>query len=281
MPHYNLHQHSMFSDGKAKPEAYVKKAVEFGFSAVGFSEHSPLPFATTFSLKKESIDSYIKSIETLKQKYKDKIDIYRSLEMDFIPKISDNFDCWRKKVQCDYLIGSVHLVKPEYSQELWFIDGHNHDIYDNGIIELFYGDIKKAVTRYYHQNMEMIESQNFEILGHFDKITMHNRNRFFSDDDKWYQRLVDEILELVKQKGLFVEVNTRGLYKKRSDKLFPDGLTLQKVKNHNIPVLISTDAHQPDEIALFADYAKKRLLKFGFQTVMYFDNGIWKEQTLI
>jgi len=39
----NLHTHTNFSDGSAEPEVYVKKAIELGFTALGFSDHSPLP----------------------------------------------------------------------------------------------------------------------------------------------------------------------------------------------------------------------------------------------
>ena len=51
--------------------------------------------------------------------------------------------------------------------------------------DFFQGNVKKAVRQFFDQTNAMIETQQFEIIGHFDKIKMHNRNRFFSDDDKW------------------------------------------------------------------------------------------------
>ena len=109
---------------------------------------------------------------------------------------------------------------------------------------------------------------------------MHNRNRFFTEDESWYRSLVDETLVLAKQKNLLVEVNTRGLFKKRSDSLFPDNYSLQRVKELNIPVIISSDAHLPDEMNLLFDYAENRLKKFGFKEVMSFENGKWKAKPL-
>ncbi len=276
MPHYNLHQHSTFSDGKETPEKYVEQAKKLGFTAIGFTEHSPLPFQTPFSLKMENIASYVRLLEELQKKYEKSLSIYRALEMDFIPGLSDDFDFWRKAVKADYLIGSVHLVKPDRDNDLWFIDGPDQTIYDKGIDLFFEGDIKKAVARFFAQTMEMIETQNFEIIGHFDKIKMHNRNRFFTEDEKWYQKLIDEVIDLIQQKDIIVEINTRGLYKKRSTTLFPDGITLQKIKDRNIPILISSDAHQPVELDGLFDLATKRLLEMGFKEVMYFDQRIWK-----
>lgn len=276
MINYNLHQHSLFSDGKEPARKYAEKAVELGFSAIGFSEHSPLPFQNNFSLKEEKVDEYIETIEDLKKEFEGRLNIYRALEMDFIPEMSEDFNFWRKRVQADYLIGSIHLVKPENSHELWFTDGPDYRTYDDGVNLLFGGNIKQAVAAFYHQTNQMIETQQFEILGHFDKIKMHNRDRFFTEEESWYKKLVDETLELVKQKNLIVEVNTRGLYKKRSDSLFPDNYALKRVKELNIPIIISSDAHLPNELNMLFDFAENRLKELGFNEVMSFENREWK-----
>jgi len=280
MINYNFHQHTHFSDGKETPEKFAEQALELGFSAIGFSEHSPLPFDNPFSLKKENIDEYIRQTEELKLKYKDKLKIYRALEMDFVPGMSEDFDYWRNRCKVDYLIGSIHLVKADGFKKLWFTDGPDYKTYDKGIEDFFDGDVKKAVKQFYHQTNVLIETQKFEILGHFDKIKMHNQGRFFTDDEKWYRDLVNETLDLVKQKELIVEVNTRGLYKKRSDEFFPDGYALKRVQELNIPVLISSDAHHPAELNLLFNAAVSHLKKFGFKELMFFDSGRWLARTL-
>ena len=280
MINYNLHQHSLFSDGKSELEEYVKGALELGMIAIGFSEHSPLPFDNPFSLKAKSIDEYIRQTNSLKEKYKDKLSIYRALEMDFVPGMSEDFNYWRERCKVDYLIGSIHLVKPDDFDDLWFTDGPDYKVYDQGIRDFFGGDVKKAVKQFYHQTNTMIETQEFEIIGHFDKIKMHNRNRFFSDKDKWYRDLVDETIGLIKQKELIVEINTRGIYKKRSDELFPDGYALQRVKEMGIPIILSSDAHHPSELTMLFDFAQQKIIEIGFRSVIFFENGIWIEKGL-
>jgi len=280
MINYNFHQHTTFSDGKETPQKFVEKAINLGFSHIGFSEHSPLPFSNPFSLKEENIDEYISTTDQLKEKYADQIKIYRALEMDYIPGVSEDFNYWRKRCKVDYLIGSVHLVKPDGTDKLWFTDGPDRRIYDEGLNQFFDEDIRKAVKTFYHQTNQMIESQQFEIIGHVDKIKMHNQGRFFSEDEEWYKKLLNETIELIKQRNLIVEVNTRGLYKKRSNSLFPDGFALRKVKELNIPVIISSDAHHPDEINIMFDYAEKRLIDLGFSYVMNFEDGRWIERGL-
>jgi len=280
MINYNLHQHTLFSDGKEAPKKFIEKAIELGFSQIGFSEHSPLPFPNPFSLKEKHVDQYVQTIDQLRDEFGHQIEIFRALEMDFIPGISEDFDYWRGRCRVDYLIGSVHLVKPGDTDELWFTDGPDYKIYDKGLQQFFGGDIKKAVKSFYHQTNEMIESQHFEIIGHLDKIKMHNRGRFFTEDEKWYRKLVEETLELIRNKNLIVEVNTRGLYKKTSDSLFPDHQILKRVKELKIPIIISSDAHHPDEINNGFQYAEKRLIELGFKEIMVLNNKIWETKML-
>ncbi len=280
MIYFNFHQHSLFSDGKAEPEEYIKQALELGFEAMGFSEHSPLPFKTPFSLKIENIENYVETLDALKEKYRDQLSVYRSLELDFVPGFSEDFEKWKRLCKVDYAIGGVHLVKPNDTEELWFTDGPDRNIYDQGVETFFGNDIKKAVKTYYHQLNGMVESQHFDVVAHVDKITMHNQNRFFTEEEKWYRDLVSETLHLIKEKELIIEVNTRGLYKKRSNKLFPDGKTLQQVIESDIPVILSSDAHQPGEINLYFDYAIKRLHHFGCKRVLFFNGSGWEERGL-
>ena len=272
---YNFHQHTHYSDGSGTPGDYAREAIRQKMVAIGFSEHSPLPFDNASSIRQENIDSYITDTEQVKKEYKGRLNVFRALEMDFIPGMSDNFDYWRQRCKADYLIGSIHLVKPEHGDELWFTDGPDYHIYDQGVQDYFGRDIRKAVRQFFHQTNQMITSQSFEIIGHFDKIRMHNRNRFFTDEDKWYRELIDETVSLIKEKGLVVEVNTRGKYKGRCDEFFPDGYALEKVRENNLQVTVSSDAHQPGEICkLFSD-AETRLREMGFPALTVLTDKGW------
>jgi len=280
MNQYNYHTHTNFCDGSATPEAYVQEAIKLGFQALGFSGHAPVPMPNEFAIKIENLEAYANTIRELQQKYTGQIDIFLALEFDFIPGVLDDFSIFSDQLKLDYTIGSIHLVKNGGGDHLWFIDGGKQNVYDEGLKNTFGGDIQKAVKAYYHQVNTMIESQVPDIIGHLDKIKMHNQNRYFQTDEVWYQTLFNETLELIKEKECIVEVNTRGLYKKRSDELFPGTNILKKIKALDIPVIVSSDAHKPEELSLGISETLVLLKEIGFKELMKFDGDDWVEYSL-
>ena len=174
----------------------------------------------------------------------------------------------------DYIIGGVHLVLPPHGEGLWFIDGSKREVYDDGLDRLFGHNIRQAVTCFWEQTFEMIETEHFEIIAHFDKIKMHNQHRFFEDDEPWFQVLADKALQLIKQHDLIIEVNTRGLYKKRCDAFYPSTTLLQKARKLDIPVIIiSSDAHKSEDLGQFCPEARDELMRCGFDHLATFDTA--------
>ena len=271
----NHHTHSLFSDGSSQPEDYIRKAIAKGFDILGFTEHSPLAFENTFSFKENNREEYMALMSALKQKYSGQIAVYSGMEMDYVPGMSESFSKIKRDYNLDYLIGSVHLVRAEDNSELWFTDGPDYRTYDKGLNELFGGDIRKAVTAYFRQTHEMIETQQFDIIGHFDKIKMHNQGRFFKEEEEWYQSLIKETLLLIQDRDIIVEVNTRGIYKKRSDTTYPGPDILKQIRQMHIPVMVNSDAHKIHELDGEFEHGFSLLKAAGIDEVVYFKGNGW------
>ncbi len=265
MQNYNLHTHSNFSDGKSEMEEMVLDAISKNLKVIGITDHSPMPFENRVSLKKERINDYIAEVKRLKDKYKDQINVRLGMEMEYIPGMSEDFQSVRENLGLEYLIGSVHLVEKDGA--LWFIDGAKIEPYDEGLDKIFHGDIKAGVKRFFEQSNMMIENEKFEIIGHFDKIKMNNKGRYFQESDKWYRDLLFETLDLIKQKNLIVEVNTRGMYKGRYDGFYPSEWLFPFLKEMRIPVIISSDGHLAGEVSGCFEQADKALSGAGIETV--------------
>ncbi len=274
---FNLHTHTNFSDGSSEPETYVKQAIEYRFKALGFSDHAPLAFENDFALKADQVQNYANEIRRLQEVYKNQIEIYLSMEIDYIPGMLDDFSILKNQISPDYIIGSVHLVRKKEHKNLWFTDGPSHKSYDEGLMKNFDSDIKDAVSTFFHQTNEMIVTQKPDIIGHMDKVKMHNKDRYFTEDKKWYVDLIDETLDLVKSSHAVLEVNTRGIYKKRSTSLFPGKSVLKKIKALNIPVTISSDAHKPHELMGYFPETIEILKGLGFKSIITFRKGNFTE----
>ena len=303
MSFFNLHTHTHFSDGSAEPAEYIEEALRQGFTTLGFTDHSPVPFENNFAIDEEALSLYCETILNLRNQFSDTpiqdpgsriqdprygtrdmgygILILLGLEIDFIHGITRSFADYRHTYPLDYTIGSVHLVRNSDPSHFWFIDGPDISIYDHGLKEIFAGDIRKAVTSYYLQIQEMVALHKPDIVGHFDKVKMYNRNRYFSEEDFWYIRLIDETLDIIEHHGCVVEVNTRGIYKKRSKTLFPGPAVLKKIHQRNIPITLCSDAHKPGELSLFFNEATALLYDIGFREIMNRTEDGWKGELLM
>ncbi len=277
----NYHTHTLYSDGKQEAIAYVEEALRQGMTAIGFSDHSPLPFDNPFSLKREHLLQYRDEIRNLQQQFDGRIRIHLALEMDYVPQMTQRFDELKSEADLDYVIGSVHLVGSAHQDNLWFTDGPDAAVYDQGLNDFYGGDIRKGVKAFYDQTNEMIVNETFDVIGHFDKIKMHNQNRYFREKEQWYQNHIFETLHLIKEKGLITEINTRGIYKKRCDSLYPSGWILGEMKKMKIPVIISSDAHQPEELQAEFPRAAETLMAAGYRSSMVFADGKWHEAPIV
>src|SRR4051812_3940064 len=102
----NFHTHSKYCDGKGELQEYINSARKNGVIALGFSSHAPVPFECKWCMKRSNLDAYLDEIEGLQKENSD-LEIYKSLEIDFIPGVISPFQF---RDQLDYTIGSIHFV---------------------------------------------------------------------------------------------------------------------------------------------------------------------------
>ncbi len=274
----NFHMHSHYCDGEGSLDSYVKKAIDKGMYAIGFSSHAPVPFSTNWHMDKEALSEYKKEIENLKIKYRTEINIYSGLEVDYIPGTigPKNF----REQQLDIIIGSIHYVGQFKNGNNCCIDNTNEE-FKKGLKTLFDNDIKKLVGKYYASMTSMIKSEAPDIIGHFDLIKKLNHdNRYFNEKDSWYQKMTTSVLKAITLSKCIVEINTRGYYKGITRDFYPSRLILENCFNLNIPVTISSDAHHPDDIENSFGKAASLLLNIGYKKISIFNNSKWIEVDL-
>lgn len=276
----NYHSHTHYCDGKGKVEEYIAAAIDGGMISYGVSSHAPTPFTWPWTMKQGDLPHYLAEIQACKAKYMGLIDIYSSLEVDFIPGVVSVNSPWIVDAELDYTVGSVHFVDQFPDGSHWEIDGA-HQVFEKGLASIFGGDAKAAVQRYFQLTRQMIEEAPPTIVGHLDKIKMQNiGGKLFNESDRWYQKEVVETLELVREQNLMVEINTRGLYKKRTTETYPAPWVFRYLKDFGIPVMINSDSHHVSEITGQFKETAEQLLNAGINTSMVLLDDEWQEGRL-
>lgn len=268
----NFHMHSKYCDGKGELKDYIEQARSLQMISVGFSSHAPVNFACKWCMHAENLGDYLQEVEMLKSSIPE-IDIYKSLEIDFIPgRISPA----QFKDRLDYTVGSIHFVDEWPDGTPWEIDGQ-HSLFLEGLEKNFKGDIRLAITRYFELTREMVQTAEPTIVGHLDKIKIQNpSNKFFTENDPWYQSEVKRTIDVIHKSNCIVEVNTRGIYQKKTTDTYPSPWILKILHEKNIPITLSSDAHHPSDIINHFAETAVLLSDIGFKSITVLHEGRWK-----
>jgi len=270
----NYHTHSHYCDGSGELEEVIQYALSKGFKALGFSSHAPVE-GEDWTMSGNGLHTYLQEVDELKEKYRDQLEIYKGLEIDFIPERGNASDDYFKKLKLHYAVGSFHMFNEK--GKLWAIDGpDDHFLHIKD--QIFRGSMAAFSEAFYRQVKAMLKAGGFDILGHLDLIKKKNRdNRFFREDAPWYQNQIRKILEEIKSWGGIMEVNTGGISRNAIDTVYPSPWIINKAVKMGIPLCISSDSHQPEHLDFYFDETRQILKEAGAHTVMALLEGEWKQ----
>lgn len=281
----NYHSHTHFSDGKGKPEEFIEAAIEQGLRAYGISDHGPHPFSGDANLKTEAVQAYVHSILKLKEQYEGKIELYCGLEVDYIPDYIDVNSNVIKQAGLDYTICSVHHAgffeaDENGSIKVFSIDNSAKGL-QKGIDQIYDGDTRAMVERYYELTRKMLTTTQPDVLGHLDRIKKNNMHQpFFDEKEQWYKAAIEETVDVIAQSDVIVEVNTKSYYKNYTTEPDPSYWILEMLLDRNVPIHVSGDTHQPEYVKGAFEEVTTRLTKIGYKTQRILLNGHWQDVAL-
>ncbi len=270
----NFHSHCSFCDGRAPAEDFVQAAIAAGFTGYGVSSHAPLPFETRWTMKRELVHAYLEEIGRLKIKYRDCIELYVGMEIDYLNGAHNPSIDYFQQLPLDYRIGSVHIL---YNQNGEPVDiDTDADTFKQLMKQDFAGDLKQMVSDYFDTSMRMVEAGGFDFIGHMDKIS-YNAGQCdpLLTGYGWYKKKIADYFVLIAEKGIMVEVNTKVYAKKGC--FFPQKEHFHTLKALHIPVLVNSDAHIPALVNDGRGGALEQLKQVGIRTVRQLIKGEWKE----
>lgn len=257
----NFHTHTVYSDGIDIPEEMVKTAIEKGFTALGFSEHSYTRLDAEICLKAEKVPEYVEEINRLKEKYKNDIKIFLGFEKDYFSSEDTSI--------FDYVIGSVHQIRKNGVE--MSVD-YSPEMTKKWVDEMYSGDFDAYAEDYFELVGDVIEKTNADIIGHFDLISKFNEELGFIQSERFLKSAEKAVKKLVKYDRPF-EINTGAISRKRRSIPYPTPEILKMIKKHGGKIAFSSDCHNKDYLDCYFDEAEKLAKNCGFQ-----EHGIITEQ---
>jgi len=176
------------------------------------------------------------------------------IEIDFVPGQEERMGSDATALPYDYVIGSVHRV-----------DGDEVDrATDQSVYERY--EAYELYAAYYRNVREAALSGRFEVIGHPDLIKIFRR---YPDRD--ITPLLEETADAVAESGVVVDVNAAGL-RKPVGEIYPSQKFLKMFYRRGVPIILSSDAHAPDEVAAGYDKSLKLVHDVGYREVATFEN---------
>lgn len=262
---YNFHSHTQFCDGRETMAVMASEAVAQGMKHYGFTPHSPICFDSPCNMEVADIDAYRREFLALQDIYRDKINLYFSMEIDFLGEKWGATNPFFDNIHLDYRLSSVHFVESPLTGEEIDIDG-SPEGFAVKMEKYFNRDIRYVVDSFYARTLEMIGMGGFDMIGHFDKIG-YNASTYSPgiEDEPWYRRHIDNVIDALSGSGIIVEINTKAVLplvgaspervSSYTPRVFPSPEVIRTLVRAGIPIVVNSDAHYSSRIRAGRDYA--------------------------
>lgn len=248
----NLHTHSTYCDGKNTLEEMVQAALKLNFCSLGFSGHGFTDGDNSYCMKDTA--AYIHEVKTLRQKYKDEIEIYLGVEEDAI--------CFVDRSKFDYIIGSSHYYRTP--KGLYAVDNTPDTVKE--CLKHFNNDPIALAENYFSHFCTYINSRRPDIIGHFDLLTKFDeKNGYMFLNNTEYHALAEKALRDALRADCLFEVNTGAISRGWRTTPYPHENLLHILKNEGGKLTLTSDSHAAETLDCHFAETKQLLKDVGFQ----------------
>lgn len=212
-------------------EEYVKSAIQAHMTQLGFSDHTPWHYDSSFQptmrMDETQIDDYIQSLNSLKEKYKDQIDILIGLECEYFEKYMP----WLKKMikdkKIDYLILGNHY-------------------YQSDETHIYFGSLcsRQLLKCYVDECIKAIDTGLYSYIAHPDLIN-------YDPASPDYRQEMTRLCRYAKKHHIPLEFNLLGYQSKRH---YPHPQFWQIASENHNQAIIGFDAHSPSSLLDLQSY---------------------------
>jgi histidinol-phosphatase (PHP family) len=229
----DYHSHTpLCRHATGSPEEYAAAARAAGLSEYGISDHAPArpePF-DDWRMDEAELPAYFDWIDRARAAA-GPLPVRAGMECDWLPGCEGWIEDLAGRYPWDYLIGSVHYLGDwDFDNPKWL--GRWAE-----------SDVEAVWAHYWNAYAAMARSRLFDIMGHPDLVKKFS-HRPPGDLARFYAPAIEAIAE----SGGTIELNTAGWHKPCAE-AYPHPRFLELARQAGIPLVISSDAHAPGEVA--------------------------------
>ena len=230
-------------------------AIAAGLTEYGISDHAPAipePF-DDWRMNVAELPEYFLWIDRARTHAAGRLPIRAGLECDWLTDCEPWIADLAGRYAWDYLICSVHYLGTwDFDNPKWLGRWAEEDV-------------EAVWNQYWQTYAAMADSGLFDILGHPDLVKKFSHVPP-GDLDRFYGPTMDAIAA----SGCAIELNTAGWHKPCAE-AYPSARFLELACSAGVPLVISSDAHHPSEVA--RDFAKAVALAkaAGYRETLLFE----------
>lgn len=258
---YHTHTNILNFDGRNTAEEMIKRAEEIDFEELGISNHfiyhpnlheKDNMFFSDYNAFEKAMGVIVDSVRNASKN--SKIKVYAGFEVDYFPSLQweKDFEKIRKNIDADYYIGSTHMMRDDKEEHLYNMYHYyysEHRFKDE--------DVKKYISNYWKNIKFAVESGYFDFIAHLDVY------RIFKIFDKLsFEEEVNDLIETFGKYKTPFELNTSGWTKYGVQ--HPEDSIIERLRDKNVPVVISDDAHSVTMLAQHFEHAENLLKEMNY-----------------
>ncbi len=249
--YYDSHMHTpLCKHADGEPEEYAEYGHAAGLKGIVFTCHNPIPSGYSAGVRMEisELDEYVAIVHDATEAWADRLDVRLGIESDYVPGMEPWLHELHSMADFQYVLGSVHPQMTEYS-------------------ERFAGDSHVVIQGHYFEHLAMAaETGEFDCISHPDLVKNVIPQQW---DVRAAMQHIRPCLDRIAATGVAMELNTSGYYKTIPE-MNPNPEMLAEMQQRDIPVVLSSDSHQPVRVGDRFGEALELLTATGYKQVSYF-----------
>lgn len=220
---YNFHSHTYLCGHATGTEReYIEAAISAGIKEWGFSDHIPFIFPNGqedgHRVPLARVQEYIDTVNSLKEEYKEKINIHLGFEMEYYPEYFDEMVKAARNWGAEYLILGQHSVGREPYDFVWCV---------------YETDDEALLCDYVQRVTDAIKSGKISFVAHPDIFN-------FIGDEDIYNREMIKIIKTAEKYNVPLEINFLGIRDRRH---YPMERFWSLAQGYDISVIFGFDSH--------------------------------------